>query len=347
MMLSRRQLLGFLWRQCSTNSSALTAAVLLGCWSKGRSKDLSKSAQIPTLKQKSGHFLNEIQAIQNRAIPKNSYRYKPPTPNELKRFQQLAKAVLDQDLALAIALAQLLQCELLQFRDIATQQQFYCIQEAGAASVQRGWGTYFLNLNPQSNALIEVPHILFDRGSEEIGANIFLRSAAHSFLIAGAHRHANGPNSADVCDPINSIFDIVHQAWVSPTRSTWQIHSFNRISKPGFPLDTEAVLSDGKGTFSAQVIDLAQRLRQQQIVAYVYNQLPPQSSLNQRLNGGISGSVFRPLAALHNVQGKYCQQIASPFTHIELEQKQRSRRRERELVADIIADTIKAARIPN
>ena len=39
----------------------------------------------------------------------------------------------------------------------------------------RGWGSYFVNFNPLTNSLTEVPHVLFDTNTEPIGAKVFER----------------------------------------------------------------------------------------------------------------------------------------------------------------------------
>ena len=289
----------------------------------------------------SGYFLTEINRLKKLAFSKNSYLYQIPTPSDLKTFAQLAKAMITQDLNSALNLAAALNYEVVKFLDISSQQILYGVREKLLNGQQsRGWGTYFINPSYHTNALIEVPHIIADQQTEEIGARAFLMSSARGFLIAGAHRNANGHNTADVCNPIPSIFQAVHQAWVLSRTRVWQIHGFRLTNHPSFPSNTQAVLSDGQGTISPEVLNLSQRMRISNFHSYVYNNLAPSAPLNRQVNQGIRGRIFSSLGGTQNVQSIYCHRQGNAFIHVELARSIRNNQTGREQVAKCIADSI-------
>jgi hypothetical protein len=295
------------------------------------------SEQTGKMIQESGDFLQEIDRLKQLAIPKESHLYQPPTAEELNQFKMLANAFIAFNYQEAIDRANLVGYELVQFFDLPTKQVFYGLRENKS---QRGWGSYFLNPKYRVNALIEAPHILFDRFSEEIAARVFLLSTARGFLLAGAHRNANGLNTADVCNPINSAFQTVHQAWVDIDIKTWQIHGFDLSNQLKFPFDTAVVLSNGRGEVSPEIKNLSQVLRQAGLKPYVYNTLPPSSLPNQEVNGEVSGQIFSPLGGRQNVQGIYSALQQQAFIHVELDKQIRTKETERERVAKLIANSI-------
>ena len=299
------------------------------------------SAEKGKIIQESGNFLQEIDRLKQLAIPKESHLYQPPTVAELNQFKMLANAYIAHNWQEVNKQAKLVGYELVEFFDLSTKQVFYGLREKRSQNQsQRGWGSYFINPNYRINALLEVPHIIFDRFSEEIGAKVFLLSSAGGFLLAGAHRNANGFNTADVCNPINSVFQTVHQAWVDAGIKTWQIHGFELANQFKFPSDTDAVLSNGRGEVTPEIKNLNQVLRRAGVQAYVYNTLPPSSPFNQEVNGEVSGQIFSPLGASQNVQGIYSALQQRAFTHVELGEQLRRKKTERDRVAKLIANSI-------
>lgn len=293
------------------------------------------------LLQESGNFLEEVQRLHQLAIPKSSYRYQVPHQNELNRFRYLAKALAVEDIASALVQAESLHYEVVKFTDLTTRQVFYGLREQKGRH-RRGWGSYFINPTARIQALLEAPHILFDRFSDEIAAAAFLAASAYGILLAGAHRHANGPDTADVCKHPDSVFHIMHQAWVSPGMKTCQIHGFDGSTKPSFPAGTDIVLSNGQGQISPEIADLNQRLAQNHFQSYVYKQLPSKSRKDSPIQPGLLGNRFRALGATHNIQGIYCRQVGTTFTHVELSEQIRSTATQRSQIARIIAESAQA-----
>ncbi|MGL4882731.1 MAG: hypothetical protein ACRC8K_16990, partial [Waterburya sp.] len=275
------------------------------------------------------------------ALAEKSNLYQPPTNDELSQFKTLIKTIVAGDLATGKAQANQLDYELIEFLDSSTQQIFYGLREKlSQKSSQRGWGSYFFNSNTEARGIVEVPHIFADRFTEIIGVKAFLSAKARGFLLAGAHRNTNGTNTADVCDPISSVFHTVHEVWVDTGQKTWQVHGFLR--RGDFPSHARAVLSDGQGDISSEIKDLAQRLDRSQIPAYVYNRLPKSSSENRQINQQFSGRIFAELGGTQNVQGIYSHSKDLAFIHIELSKKVRSSKAYRDRAADAIAKSIQA-----
>ncbi len=292
-------------------------------------------------KQEAMDLMAQVKSLKQIAPSKHSNQYQPPTANELKQFRELADAINADQLNQAGKLAQALDYRLIKFRESSTQQTLLALLEnQNEHQTVRGWGSYFINPSAATKRLVEAPHILFDRFTPEIAAQVFLSSHCWGFLMAGAHRNANGVGSADVCDPINSIFQVVHQCWSRNSQTTWQLHGFANPTAKGFPENTQFVLSSGRGDISQPIITLEKNLEKRGFSSYVYNTLSTNSALNQKLNGNVAGTTFRPLAATENVQGDYNHAINVHFVHIEIASDLRIRQSDRKKVSSAIADSI-------
>ncbi|MDR9404507.1 MAG: hypothetical protein RI580_13820, partial [Halothece sp. Uz-M2-17] len=290
--ISRRQLLLYF----PSGYLAFVSPFLLSCQS-GHSKIMEQEG-------KAVNFLEEIRRLKEVAPQKASNQYQPPTTEELKQFQRLARAFFALDFKRVQQLAQPLGYELVKWRERATETTVLGLMETpNQQGLTRGWGSYFINPVVRNNHFIEAPHILFDRFAPEIASQVFLLSGARGFFMAGAHRNANGVGTADVCDPIASIFQVVHEAAMTQQSTTWQIHGFSDPVEKGFPKITQVVLSPGKSEPTPVIINLRSLLTSNGYTTYVYNELPPDHPLNQRLNGGVPSETFAPLAATENVQG--------------------------------------------
>ncbi len=99
--------------------------------------------------------------------------------------------------------------------------------------------------------------------------------------MSGAHRNANGTGTADVAHLNESIFHEVHKAWNSITATTkpWQIHGFN-IANHFFPAGTDAIISNGDGTVSSEIITLDDSFDSNGFLTYAYNTLSPTDAVN-------------------------------------------------------------------
>ncbi len=310
-MISRRKVCELLFYRGTQALAGVASASLLSCQSKNLlSYDRQTSAENIEMLTESSNFLAEVKRLKKLALPKNSNFYQPPTDNDLKKIRNLATTLISLDLKGALNQANALNYEIVRFVDVPTNLVLYGLREKRMPNQPlRGWGSYFINICYSADVLIEVPHVLFDGFSEEIGAKVFLTSAARGFLIAGAHRNANGTGTVDVCNPIKSIFQEVHKAWVLSKTKTWQIHGFSISTKPKFPASTQAVLSDGEGNVTSEILDLSQRMNASGFRTHIYNKLSASAPLNQLVNRSIAGTAFSPLAATEKVQGIYCHSV--------------------------------------
>lgn len=292
---------------------------------------------------KAVNFLEEIRRLKQVAPKKKSNQYQPPTTEQLRQFQRLAQAFLALDFKRVQQLAQPLGYQLVKWRDLASETTVLgLIETPNQEGLTRGWGSYFLNPSVKNSHFIEAPHILFDRFTPEIASQVFLLSGARGFFMAGAHRNANGVGTADVCDPIASIFQVVHEAAITQQSTTWQIHGFSDPVGKGFPQRTQVVLSSGTGEIYSNLRRFRSLLLKCGYATYVYNELPPDAPLNQRLNGTVSGTTFSPLAATENVQGIYSRSIQGSFVHIELESQIRFSIASRDKIVQVIAIAIQS-----
>lgn len=340
MSISRRKALSIICRQGVYYAGiGVTSSTLLNfCTGKSFSSSQQSPGMRSNLLTESGNFLEEVSRLRHMAISKYSNLYQVPNWDELNQFSYLAKALAVEDTSTALDHAANLHYEVVRFTDQSTGQVFYGLREQQGHHI-RGWGSYFINPAYQTKALLEAPHILFDQFSDEIAAEAFLSSAAYGFLLAGAHRHANGFNTADVCQHTASIFHVVHQTWISPQIKTWQIHGFDASTK-SFPNGTECVLSNGRGEISPEIQNLNQQLQTNDFQSYVYHQST--NTIESQQVNQLSGDRFHELGATHNIQGIYCHQIGAAFTHMELSKQLRNRTSTRSQVAKVIAESIQA-----
>ena len=220
--------------------------------------------------------------------------------SEQSDFSALAGALRSGDIPGADSQAAALGYEVVEFTDTLSGDAYYVLREQLVGGAQtKGWGTYVVNLEYQSEALIEVPHLLFDTNSWDIGAKLFRDADVRGFLMAGAHRNANGSGTADVAHLGESIFQEVHEAWNGPGGETtaWQIHGFSLANHGTFPTGTDAVLSNGDGGVSSGIVDLDGRFETGGFLTYAYNTLAAADPINVQVNADIDGTTFSSLAA--------------------------------------------------
>jgi hypothetical protein len=310
----------------------------------------------------SGDFVGYVEDLRNLAFGSGSGLYVAPSPQQRNDFAQLAAdlwvASTPQQVNALVTAADALNYNVVQYTDTNTNQVYLGLREQLVNNTQQtGWGSYFVLQGMSKAAMVQVPHPVNDTRSWEVAAIATVESQARGFLMAGAHRNANGVGTADVADPINSIFQEVHMAWNGPQGQTpaWSVHGFdldnhippNRI--PGFPQPTDAVLSNGTGGVSPEIIALDTELESvpgYNWVSHAYNTLNVNDPLNVQVNGNVDGASFGPpggLGATTNVQQLHSTSVGGVFVHIELEQSIRFNpdgALKRELAGQAIANAI-------
>jgi hypothetical protein len=292
-----------------------------------------------------GDFVQEVERLRDLSFSSDSGLYVPPTPTDLDDFAALARSLALGDLATADLEAAALGYELVRFVDITSGESFHGLREELVAGAQtRGWGSYFLRLGAARPLLVEVPHARFDTRSWEIGATVFRDAVATGLLMNGAHRNANGTGTADVAHLPTSVFQEVHTAWsgAAGERAAWQVHGFAIDNHPSFPLGTDAVLSNGDGAVSLDVVRLDTELDGLGFLSHAFNTLAPADPLNQAVNGPTPGITFSGLGATTNVQGTHSRSLGAPFVHVELERSIRFDATQRGIAADAMVAAIQA-----
>src|SRR5882757_1782482 len=112
-----------------------------------------------------GSFQSEVDRLKSLAFADGSNLYIPPTTAQLNSFSTLAANLwsgnfrgagstsLDTDAAT-------LGYEYVRFTDTDTGNIFYGLREKLVSGVTpKGWGSYYVNFNPLTNSLTEVPHV--------------------------------------------------------------------------------------------------------------------------------------------------------------------------------------------
>ena len=292
-----------------------------------------------------------LEGFSKTLFGEGSNNYVAPTPTEWTQFKTLAQSLLDADFAVAEIQAGALGYELLSFQHTNRNVFYWGVrsQETNGKPV-KGWGTFFVNTNAQVNALIEAPHPQWDFRTPPLAAEIFVKSGAQGLLIAGVHRHVNGPNTGDPADLTDTIFHAVHEQWSGPaaTNTAWQIHGFSPAGHPEFPEGTLAVLStgqDGTNLMSTNIVRLDQQLEWNGFKAYAYAKyLPVDDPLNLLVNEGVDGQTFTNLGARSNVQGDFSHAAGGTFVHFELATGVRTNTAWRSAAADAIACAVLLSR---
>lgn len=315
---------------------------------------LAGAACAPGAVPVSGDLVTEAQRLEAFSVSPygaNSGNYVGPTTAQWTQFFAAASALFAGDLARAVSNATPLDYEVVLFTHTNTQQTFPALRSRETnGTPTRPWGTYFVNTNSAINAGVGAPHPQNDYRSPSLTAEIFLKSGARGFLLAGAHRNANGNNTADPGYLTNTIFHAVHVAWSgnSGENTAWQIHGYSTNNHPGFPANCRVVLSTGAdktNSMSTNLVVLDQQLEWNGIKTYAYNDaLTTNDPLNVRVNEGVAGTNFDGLAATHNVQGQHSRALGGQFVHVELATIMRTNSTLRTCAADAIASAILLSR---
>lgn len=228
-----------------------------------------------------------------------SNAYVVPTTEERAVFAAAAKALLAGDIPkVEAALASLPSFELLDFKDGTAGGEYWGIVEK--TPLTRGWGFFFWAKAPlRSDLVIEAPHPLADRGSEQLAARAVSQLRPAGFVLAGAHRYADAGRTSDMTHATNSIFEVMHEAFVDSRRTVLQIHGFSAAAHPGYP---DLLLSSGTTVPGPDAQALCQDVTAVGIACTLFD-----------------GTAFTDLGAQSNVQGAFARSAAGAghFLHFE------------------------------
>ncbi|MFG2478030.1 hypothetical protein [Streptomyces fagopyri] len=181
----------------------------------------------------------------------------------------------------------------------------------------RGWGRVYIDLDHRPSWSVQVPHPVFDRGTEQLGVRVLRSSPGGILVIAGAHRKAGVGNSADVAHRRDTVFHAICAELARRGMPGIQLHGFAASSAPGY----DVVTSTGAGSAGRQDgRDLADTL------------------------GTHGFRVCRawvrscPLEGLTNMQGRVADDDHVAFLHVEFSPTARAGGRAAERAAAAVAD---------
>ncbi|MGW0627508.1 hypothetical protein [Streptomyces sp. NPDC002758] len=185
------------------------------------------------------------------------------------------------------------------------------------AVTPRGWGRVYLDLDHRPGWSVQVPHPVFDRGTEQLGVRVLRAAPGGILVIAGAHRKAGPGNSADVAHRHDTVFGAICDELARRGIPGIQVHGFAASSAPGY----DAVASTGAG--SAGRHD------------------------GRRLADALRAHGFQvcrawarscPLEGRENVQGRVADDDHVPFLHVEFSPAVRAGGRATERAAAAIGE---------
>ena len=168
---------------------------------------------------------------------------------------------------------------------------------------ERCWGLFLVNESPVVAGLgpiiVEAPHPVFDTNSAELAIEAYRELAADAFLMAGAHRYANGPDSeiSDMARNPHSILQRVHERLATASHHVLNYHGFAPTNHPGYP---NVVLSNGSDAPHTELFTLKEQLEARAESAGVYD-----------------GVSFGELSGTVNPQGRHTRALGGRFYHME------------------------------
>ncbi|MGW3633543.1 hypothetical protein ACWD7F_25870 [Streptomyces sp. NPDC005122] len=186
-----------------------------------------------------------------------------------------------------------------------------------AAATPRGWGRVYIDLDHRPSWSVQVPHPVFDRGTEQLGVRVLRGSPGGILVIAGAHRKSGVGNSADVAHRRDTVFHAICAELARRGMPGIQLHGFAASSAPGY----DVVTSTGAGSAGRHDgRDLADALR----------------THGFRVCRAWARSC--PLEGLTNMQGRVADDDHVAFLHIEFSPTTRAGGQPAERAAAAVAD---------
>jgi hypothetical protein len=155
------------------------------------------------------------------------------------------------------------------FTDSQNAQSYCLLMETQNANadryVDKGWGTFIVYHDAVREISHQVPHPLYDGETATQAIELFKRTNARSFLMCGAHRHANGTTGG--CQSRYGPADCAHNKANMFTMATQELDAFygsaswTAIQWHGMSADTcggvSAYLSQGFRTAPAPATKLS------------------------------------------------------------------------------------------
>ncbi|MCF2858228.1 hypothetical protein L1286_12145 [Pseudoalteromonas sp. SMS1] len=234
-----------------------------------------------------------------------------PSGDFQARFKTLFEAFHQQNWPLADELAQALNYQVVQFKDVDTDKVYYLLQEKYQLPSEQfmGGGTYVLNI-AGTNAVLQAPHPKRDSFTGTQAIDAFLYTQTKLLMLAGTRRDSS--HDVSVCTGTNySASDVAHQ-----TESLFQVvHEYMSdydletvfIQYHGFGKTTRAKLQAQCNTDNDLMLNLSESVR------YATNN--PEHSILHAIRRSVEsegvikacvyGNDTRSLGGTWNVQGRH------------------------------------------
>ena len=208
MLLSKPGLEGAISAQHIIVIRSFAAVVLLG---------LSVSAPADQLTCPHATTLDELATCIRQQMPQNSSNlYVTPSPAERADFQAVVTQMMNGSCNFILPASLADDYQVNSFTDLVSQKSYCVLMETLDANndgfVDKGWGTFIVNNSAtRPNLNQSAPHPIYDSTTENQAINIFQDTDSRSYLMCGAHRHANG-TSGGSCESNYGQADCAHQA---------------------------------------------------------------------------------------------------------------------------------------
>ena len=209
----------------------------------------------------SGDLVTEVAAIRAGMPGRDSEGFVKPTFTELAQWQTLIAALWERQWTTAsnLVATNFPSYELVRFTDTGfSNRVYYLLREK--LPVTKGWGSVIINPQFERDLAIEAPHPVYDTGTSTESADVFRRTGARLFLLAGTHRCANAEVSpcdgtgtactdgryhvSDMAHYMATCFQTTHELATVNSASLYSIsvHGHSSTSCP------DVFLSNGHGT---------------------------------------------------------------------------------------------------
>jgi hypothetical protein len=153
-----------------------------------------------------------VGCIVDQMPQKHSDGYVAPSRQQRADYRTVVKQMLHGqcDCTLPASLASALQRRA--FTDSQNDQDYCLLMETEDANddgyVDKGWGTFIVYHNAVREISHQAPHPIYDGDTADQAIELFKSTHARSFLMCGAHRHANGTTGG--CQASYGLADCAH-----------------------------------------------------------------------------------------------------------------------------------------
>ncbi|WP_247043227.1 fibronectin type III domain-containing protein [Allomuricauda sp. F6463D] len=234
----------------------------------GNSSELSNPLNVATmdpleaeLQYDSGNLEDYLGNLLDMVPGISANKYKVPTETDLKQWDLIIDAILDEDITEAVHQAVYLNYQIVEFTDTyATPNQVYFVLKEYDVRLNY-WGTYVFSKTPKRKDLVlGAPHVLHDQKTGYQAAFAFRRNVAKALFLSGAHRCDRDESSScdgttrscstnyapyrisDVPHNVNSMFQKTTENLYNslPNSVFVQLHGFGKE-----PTDPYVIMSNG------------------------------------------------------------------------------------------------------